>query len=476
MRVGSSLARGQDLGIHVLRTPPEGRIGGPLAADPRTPLDTTRITSSRVMSRPRSLLLTLEDPPAEATVDGPAVLRKVIYNSLKDGGVNMDTLEGIECFSQTTWYIVFKTRIAKTEAKDTQIELYGKTYTLASTEYQRPRISYTWVRLYGFPLDTDSQYLEKTMSLYGELIAITDEIDGRLQIKTGVKLAQFTSVKGNIPSFIHVGRHRVRTAYRGQIKTCRNCHKEGHMVKDCTAGRVCKQCGEPGHTKADCPEKICFQCLGKGHEVHECPEYLRGFPSLEETTESTEQPDPRQNVETDLTPMTTDDPTCEQAGWGDETEPTSTESSHLTPTNHIPEHREVLTTTTETTDPAKETTTSTSAAIPPTNDAPPKISDHQPSDLAPTTVMETSPPSGEVTPVDPPIPPLPNDSTDSSGGEDEPPLKTSKTTRTTRLSAASPGKSGRMVTASSKKKKKKPKGNSPAVNVAGGRNRNPFTK
>ena len=196
------------------------------------------------MARLRSWLLNLEGLPAEATVDGPAVLRKVIFDSLKDGGIQTDLIEGIECFSKTHWYVVLKTRIAKRDYKNKTIELYGKTYTLASTEFERPRIQHNWVRLYGYPLDTNSTYLERTMSIYGKLVAVTDEMDGRLQIKMGVKVAQFKSLKENIRSFVHVGRHRVRTSYRGKTKTCQNCHQEGHEVKDCTAG---KQCGKPGH-------------------------------------------------------------------------------------------------------------------------------------------------------------------------------------------------------------------------------------
>ena len=139
------------------------------------------------MARPRPLLLNLEGLPAEATADGPAVLRKVIFNSLKDGGIQTDLIEGIECFSKTHWYVVLKTRIAKRDYKNKMIELCGKTCTLASTKFERPRIQHTWVRLYGYPLDTDSTYLERMMSIYGELVAVMDEMDGRLQIKRASK-------------------------------------------------------------------------------------------------------------------------------------------------------------------------------------------------------------------------------------------------------------------------------------------------
>ena len=266
-------------GLCLHGTPSEGRIGGPLAADTGTKF-TSRVDA--VTMRPRSLYLDLEGLPAEATTDGPAVLRKVIYNSLKDGKVKMDTIEGIECFSKMAWYVVFNTRQARFGAKDIETELYGQKYKLKSTEVERPRITYTWVRLYGYPLDAEPSFVEKTMRTYGELVSLTDDMDGRLQIKTGVKIAQFSSLKGNIPSFVHMGRNRVRTAYRGQIKTCRNCNQEGHKVKDFTAGRGCKQCGKPGHTKGECPERICFQCLGKGHEVINCTEYNSAFPRLGE--------------------------------------------------------------------------------------------------------------------------------------------------------------------------------------------------
>ena len=170
----------------------------------------------------------------------------------------MDTIEGIECFSKMAWYVVFNTQQARFGAKDIEIELYGQKYKLKNTEVERPRITYTWVRLYGYPLDAEPSFVEKTMTMYGELVSLTDDMDGRLQIKTSVKIAQFSSLKGNITSFVHMGRNRVRTACRGQIKTCRNCHQEGHEVKDFTAGRVCKQCGKLGHTNGECPERICF--------------------------------------------------------------------------------------------------------------------------------------------------------------------------------------------------------------------------
>ena len=128
----------------------------------------------------------------------------------KTGGVKMDTLEGIKWFSQTIWYVIFKTRVAKTDATDTQIELYGKTYKLTSAEYQYPGISYTWVRLYGFPLDTDSKYLKKNVIVWGTNCH-GHRRNGRMPpnqngCETGTiyQCSIQLNLKGNIPSFIHV--------------------------------------------------------------------------------------------------------------------------------------------------------------------------------------------------------------------------------------------------------------------------------
>ena len=98
------------------------------------------------MARPRFLLLTLEGLP-EATASGLAVICKVTKNSLKEGRINMDNIEGIECFSKTLWYVVFTIRLAKRGKKRKTIELYGNTHTLSSMGLERLRIQYPWVRL-----------------------------------------------------------------------------------------------------------------------------------------------------------------------------------------------------------------------------------------------------------------------------------------------------------------------------------------
>ena len=74
--------------------------------------------------------MNLEGLPAEATEDGPAVLRREIHNSLKTAGVNMTTVEGIECFSKQSWYIVFQTRTAKESYKSKTINLHEKELTV----------------------------------------------------------------------------------------------------------------------------------------------------------------------------------------------------------------------------------------------------------------------------------------------------------------------------------------------------------
>lgn len=270
------------------------------------------------MSRPRSLQLLLEDLPADATADGPASLRVVIFNSLMDAGIDRALIEGIECLSKKLWFIVFKERVQRQKYINKDIQLYLKVFTLKSTDVIRPeRPRYTYVKVFGYPLDTKADLLEQSLSLYGKLIEVTDDIDTTIMIKTGVKTAKFANLKENIPSFIYAGRYHVRTAYTGQPKTCRNCSKTGHLAKYCQAGKVCRMCGNPGHSKGDCPEKRCYVCKEKGHEQSQCAKYAINFPSLTESTEETQEKTTKPNESGTTTDSQgkNDDWNADPEGW-----------------------------------------------------------------------------------------------------------------------------------------------------------------
>jgi hypothetical protein len=98
-------------------------------------LDTDLRVSSSNSMRPRSLELTLDELPDEATVDGPAAFRVVIFNSLKDAGIDKDSIEGIECFSKTLWYVVFHERATRQKYRELTIKIFEKDYKLKSNEF-----------------------------------------------------------------------------------------------------------------------------------------------------------------------------------------------------------------------------------------------------------------------------------------------------------------------------------------------------
>ena len=51
-----------------------------------------------------------------------------------------------------------------------------------------------------------------------------------------------------------------------------NCHKEGHLVKDCPEDKICRRCGEVGHIAADCCNAVrCNRCFQEGHFAKDCP-------------------------------------------------------------------------------------------------------------------------------------------------------------------------------------------------------------
>ena len=79
------------------------------------------------------------------------------------------------------------------EATNTKLQLHGKEFILTSTNINR--VNYTWVRLFGYPLDAPVETLRLKMALHGELVSITDDVDGPLQIKTGIKIAQYKRLR-----------------------------------------------------------------------------------------------------------------------------------------------------------------------------------------------------------------------------------------------------------------------------------------
>ena len=167
------------------------------------------------MARPRSLQLTLDDLPPEATADGPAALRVTIFNSSLDAGLKQEDIDGIECLSQKLWFIVFKKSQDMRMATDKEITVHGKTAQLKSTERPRPpKPRFIYVKLFGYPLDIDSEILSKSVGVYRELLEVRDDVDHTINIKTGIKTARFASLKEVIPSFIYAGRYHVRTAYQ----------------------------------------------------------------------------------------------------------------------------------------------------------------------------------------------------------------------------------------------------------------------
>jgi hypothetical protein len=478
--------------------------------------------------RPRSLELTLDGLPDEATVDGPAAFRVVIFNSLKDAGIDKDSIEGIECFSKTLWYVVFHERATRQKYRELTIKIFEKDYKLKSNEFNfTDRITYTYVRVYGYPLDSDTETLKQTMEMYGEMVSLTDDMDGRLGIKTGVRTVKYKKLNEAIPSFIYAGRYQVRTAYKNQPRTCRNCQKEGHNAKECTAGKVCRICGEPGHTKGSCPQRRCYYCHEKGHETSSCNKYVEDYPSLltkESDTPPTESGNPPVNEHDKNTEANGSDttPVLEVVDEGQQTslplqDSTAAEvnTMDITPENnqeestvHQPKAPPIDTndkppdtTLATNNDDMEVTTESKPQSTPPTsstgNEEPsigtqPTTTTHQfkqptiPPRTQPPPPKPTDQPMNTTSPQDSDRTLTPRTSGESSS-EDEPPLKTIKTVSTpssetsnadntdkeeetgkkTTATATKEGKSPRKKNKTNKKKKS-------ATVVSQGRSRHPF--
>ena len=272
------------------------------------------------MLRHRSALLSLEGLPDEATVAGPPAVRLDIATGLINAGIDHDELEGIECFSKTRWYVVFTTAPTRDRHLNTEISIGEIKFTLVHPNPPRqpsgPRLKH--VQVFGYPLDSDPEVLRRAMSCYGDISHMTDLIDQRLKLKTGVRVIAFKSLTSEIPSFVYVGKHQVRCQYEGQTKTCRRCHQPGHIAKDCSAGDVCRECGQSGHKRNGCPNRKCYNCKQPGHLENKCPQYLDDYPEPQTADTENQQQENNTQEDTDtLQPQTDEWKVTDTSEWGD---------------------------------------------------------------------------------------------------------------------------------------------------------------
>lgn len=147
-----------------------------------------------------------------------------------------------------------------------KIKLHDQEFLLQNPNPPRDRLArLTKMRVYGYPLDSETETLKKTFAYYGKITTLKDLTDRACEVKTGVQELSFVKVDHEIPSYIYAGKHQVRCDYQGQSKTCCKCHQTGHIARDCNAGKVCKACGLPDHQKATCPNVRCYHCQETRH-------------------------------------------------------------------------------------------------------------------------------------------------------------------------------------------------------------------
>ena len=390
------------------------------------------------MFRHRSVLLSLDNVGEEATAAGPPAVRMDIMASLLEAEIAKEDIEGIECQSKNRWFVVFKDGQTRNRLLNKKIELYEKTVQLSHPNPPRAYggtggTRYKYVKVFGYPLDSDASVLRKAMAYYGNIAFIQDLIDQRLNIKTGVRNIAFTALDHEIPSFAYVGKHMIRCHYEGQTKTCRRCHHPGHLAKDCEAGDVCRECGEEGHKKSNCPNRRCYHCQEKGHLEFDCPLYAAEFPQPEAASSGDHRAEP-ENTATE-TATETDAPgfpdwdkpsDTSKATWGDVPDLTKTPESSTVQTT-MPEATEP--TNTVTTPPAT-TPTQPSTSKAPVFQKPTLQATQKPKPTVSTTTMDsTAPPRDrEREPADSEIPTTDDDATPTPTDDEELTLRGQKRT------------------------------------------------
>lgn len=239
--------------------------------------------------RPRSLLLDLTNlnETANNEDDGP-VYRAEIVLALEEAGIKKDEIYGLEAPWKNKYYVVFKSSQLRHSQIDKAIKIRESYYNL-KLPYppQQARPQKTRVRIYGYPLDEESKNLETVLRQYGRAKAEStkDLTDWTVDLRSGIKEI-YMDIDKAIPSYITVGRYKVKVSYWGQQQTCKKCHEPGHHGNECTKFITCRECGGNDHLKKNCPKACCFGCGETGHLSHQCP---KDFPTIEEGLETDKQ-------------------------------------------------------------------------------------------------------------------------------------------------------------------------------------------
>ena len=251
--------------------------------------------------RPRSLLLDLtrlNEKTDDLDNEGP-VYRAEIVLDLEEAGIKKEEIYGLEVTWKNKYYVVFKSSQLRCSKIDKAVKIRDTFYHL-KLPYppQQTRVQKTRICIYGYPLDEPTKNLETVLRQYGsfEAESTKDLTYWSVDLRTGIK-ELYTDIQKAIPSYITVGRYKVKISYMGQQQTCKKCHEPGHYGKECTKVITCKECGANDHIKKNCLQACCFGCGEIGHLSHQCS---KEFPSIEEILEREKEEEMR--MQTSETP------------------------------------------------------------------------------------------------------------------------------------------------------------------------------